>query len=508
MKPSLSLRMSQHLALTPQLQQSIRLLQLSTIELNQELEQILADNPLLERVDDPMASALHVNPDGSLYTERPTLSALEGPAPAPADTPEAAADAPDTASDGESEFAAPDYGSDYGRPTQDDDDTRPQLGEDGVSLREHLFEQLRCEKFGLRERALVAILIDSLDDDGYLHTCEEDIVAMLPGSFELEPGELDEAIELLQAFDPPGVGARSIAECLCLQLCSDSELVEESAPVVVEAARRICAEHLALLAARDVTKLRKLLSCDDSLLRDAHALIKRLNPYPGSAFAKHESSYVVPDIVVRRIKGEWVATLNSDVIPKLRINELYASVLKSNRSHGSVKPAAGQAAETRNTAMTTQLQEARWLIKNVQQRFDTILRVAQAIVDRQRGFFTHGEVAMRPLVLREIADILGLHESTVSRVTTQKFMLTPFGTFELKYFFGSHVATETGGAASSTAIRALIKQLIGAENPTEPLSDSKLAEMLGEQGIVVARRTVAKYREALKIPPVNLRKAL
>lgn len=508
MKPSLSLRMSQHLALTPQLQQSIRLLQLSTIELNQELEQILADNPLLERVDDPMASALHVSSDGALYTERPALASLDNAAPAPAEARDAPADTPDAGAESDGDFGNTDYAADYGRPNQDDDDTRPQLGEDGVSLRDHLFEQLRCEKLGLRERALIAILIDSLDDDGYLHTCEEDIVAMLPSSFGLEPGELDEAIEVLQSFDPAGVGARSIAECLCLQLSADSDLVEESAPAIVDVAYRICAEHLALLAARDVTKLRKVLNCDDSQLRAAHALIKRLNPYPGSAFAKHESSYVVPDIVVRRIKGEWVATLNADVIPKLRINELYASVLKSNRNHGSAKPAAGQVAETRNAAMTTQLQEARWLIKNVQQRFDTILRVAQAIVDRQRGFFTHGEVAMRPLVLREIADILGLHESTVSRVTTQKFMLTPFGTFELKYFFGSHVATETGGAASSTAIRALIKQLIGAENPTEPLSDSKLAEMLGEQGIVVARRTVAKYREALKIPPVNLRKAL
>lgn len=201
---------------------------------------------------------------------------------------------------------------------------------------------------------------------------------------------------------------------------------------------------------------------------------------------------------MRKLKGEWVAMLNPDVMPKLRINEMYAAMLRESRgARGSGSP-----------AMSAQLQEARWLIKNVQQRFDTILRVAQAIVDRQRGFFTHGEVAMRPLVLREIADILGLHESTVSRVTTQKYMLTPFGTFELKYFFGSHVATETGGAASSTAIRALIKQLIGAENQKEPLSDSKLAEMLGEQGIVVARRTVAKYRESLKIPPVNLRKAL
>jgi RNA polymerase sigma-54 factor len=509
MKQSLSLRMSQHLALTPQLQQSIRLLQLSTIELNQELEQILSENPLLERVDDPMASAVHIEADGSLFVERPASQVSEPSAPventAPADT---APEDRDPDHDPDYEYSAGEYTGDYGRPAQEDDDTRPQLGEDAVSLREHLLEQLRCEKFGVRERVLVAILIDSLDDDGYLHTPEEDIAEMLPTDFGLEPGELAEALEILQGFDPPGVGARSIAECLSLQLQAESDLIDETDAVTLDAARRICAEHLQLLAARDTTRLRKALGCDDSVLRDAHALIKRLNPYPGSAFSRHEASYVVPDIVVKKVKGEWMAALNAEVIPKLRINELYASVLKSSRAPGGAKPANGAAAETRSNALTSQLQEARWLIKNVQQRFDTILRVAQAIVDRQRGFFTHGEVAMRPLVLREIADILGLHESTVSRVTTQKFMLTPFGTFELKFFFGSHVATETGGAASSTAIRALIKQLIGAENTKDPLSDSKLAEMLGEQGIVVARRTVAKYREALKIPPVNLRKAL
>ncbi len=495
MKQSLSLRMSQHLALTPQLQQSIRLLQLSTLELNQELEQILADNPLLERTDEVMQGAVHVDSNGLLLSTRSSADA-EPPKPGSdsASTPD---DAP-APSDSEFDAASPSLESstDYGRGSSDDDDTRPQMGEASVSLREHLHEQLRLERLSPRRRALVGMLIDSLDDDGYLHESIEELESMVPGDFDLDDGEVAAAIRTLQGFDPPGVGARTIGECLRLQLDADTALTDEVPAEVRDTARVICSEHLNLLALRDYTKLKRALGCGDDVLRDAHALIKRLNPYPGSAFSDHEMAYVVPDVLVRKLRGEWTAMLNPDVMPKLRINEMYAAALRESRG------ARG------GGAMSAQLQEARWLIKNVQQRFDTILRVAQAIVDRQRGFFTHGEVAMRPLVLREIADTLGLHESTVSRVTTQKYMLTPTGTFELKYFFGSHVATQTGGAASSTAIRALIRQLIGAENPKNPLSDSKLAEMLGEQGIVVARRTVAKYREALRIAPVNLRKLL
>ncbi|WP_085317965.1 RNA polymerase factor sigma-54 [Derxia lacustris] len=511
MKQSLQLRMSQHLALTPQLQQSIRLLQLSTLELNQELEQILSDNPLLERIDNPLSQGMQLSADGSLLqnhvssesaTPTPEMPVGEGEAERPSDADNRDVEYEGSSFEGE---GGGEYSSDYGKPSGEDDDTRPQLGEDGVTLREHLLEQLRLEKLGLRERLLVGILIESLDEDGYLHATDEDILELWPHDEPFEPDELADAIDILQGFDPPGVGARSIAESLVLQLSSGSDMTEDVDADVLECARTICAEHLQLLAQRDFTKLRKFLACDDDTLREAHMLIRRLNPYPGSAFSRHESNYVVPDIVVRRVKGEWTAMLNPDVIPKLRINDLYANILKATRAQGGAN--AGGAAGG-GASLSSQLQEARWLIKNVQQRFDTILRVAQAIVERQRAFFTHGEVAMRPLVLREIADILGLHESTVSRVTTQKYMLTSFGTFELKYFFGSHVATETGGAASSTAIRALIKQLIGAENPKDPLSDSRLADMLGEQGIVVARRTVAKYRETLKIPPVNLRRSL
>jgi RNA polymerase sigma-54 factor len=251
--------------------------------------------------------------------------------------------------------------------------------------------------------------------------------------------------------------------------------------------------HLELFAQREFNKLKKILDCDDEDLRESQAVIRSCNPHPGAAYAGDVSDYVVPDVIVKRAKNGWQVSLNRDVMPKLRVNAMYANILKQSKGEGS---------------LSSQLQEAKWLIKNMRQRFDTILRVSEAIVDRQRNFFSHGEVAMRPLVLREIADTLGLHESTISRVTTQKYMLTPHGMFELKYFFGSHVATEAGGEASSTAIRALIKQLIGAEDPKNPFSDSKITDMLAEQGMVVARRTVAKYREALRIPPVNLRKSL
>jgi RNA polymerase sigma-54 factor len=253
--------------------------------------------------------------------------------------------------------------------------------------------------------------------------------------------------------------------------------------------------HLGLLAARDFARLKKALGCNDEELRQAQRLIQSLNPRPGAAFTPIEARYVVADVIVKKVKSVWLASLNQDAVPRLRVNRMYAEILQNNRNSSS-------------SQLSQQLQEARWLIKNVQQRFETILRVSQAIVDRQRHFFEHGEVAMRPLVLREIADVLGLHESTVSRVTTQKFMLTPRGIFELKYFFGSHVSTEAGGACSATAIRALIKQLVAAEDGKRPLSDSKISEILGQQGIVVARRTIAKYRESLHIPPVNLRKSL
>jgi RNA polymerase sigma-54 factor len=494
MKQSLQLRLSQHLALTPQLQQSIRLLQLSTLELNQELEKFIEDNPLLERDEPDNPPELYRAPglngeaaNGANGTEggeqRTEAGAGEDRDSAPV---EAEVERESNTSD--SDWLAQEATS-FGSASREDDDN----GEFGqgeavhTDLRAHLRWQLGFTKLSERDHCLVSTLIESIDDDGYLNQDFEELATMFPEDFALEPEELAIALRHLQSFEPTGIGARSVAECLTLQLAALDEDTPGRAIATI-----IARDHLDVLAARDFAKLKKLARCDDDELRTAHALVKGLNPRPGAAFAASDTRYVVPDVIVRKIKNVWTAGLNQDAIPRLRINRMYADILQSKRGG----------------AMSGQLQEARWLIKNVQQRFDTILRVSQAIIDRQRHFFEHGEVAMRPLVLREIADVLGLHESTVSRVTTQKYMLTPRGIFELKYFFGSHVATEAGGACSATAIRALIKQLVGAENAVKPLSDSKISQILGQQGIVVARRTIAKYRESLHIPPVNLRKTM
>ena len=371
-----------------------------------------------------------------------------------------------------------------------DDGEYPQIAASAPSLRAHLLSQLSLTNLSDRDRRLVTLLIDSLDDDGYLAQDLPELLSLLPQELAIEPEELQIALRHLQNCEPAGVGARKLSECLELQL----NAMPECTPLR-DHALEIVKGHLSSLAARDFSKLKKVLRCDDDCLRAVQKLIIGLNPKPGRDFSAEETRYVVPDVIVRKNKSVWVASLNPDAMPKLRVNRLYADILSRNRNSGSQQ-------------LASQLQEAKWLIKNVQQRFDTILRVSQAIVDRQRHFFEHGEVAMRPLVLREIAEALDLHESTVSRVTTQKFMHTPRGIFELKYFFGSHVTTDTGGAASSTAIRALIKQFVSAENPRKPLSDSQISDILGQQGIVVARRTVAKYRESLQILPVNLRKTL
>lgn len=482
MKHSLQLRLSQHLTLTPQLQQSIRLLQLSTLELNQEIEKFLQDNPLLEREDGLREEAVVAAPPG-------TPDFTPGTSTTTASDSEPDASAADTHGSAE----APGFDEDYSHGgTRDDNDEveYPQVAAETQSLREHLISQLSLTQLPDRDRKLVTLLIDSLDDDGYLHQDLGELLEMLPEELEIELDDLQVALRHLQNLDPPGVGARNLGECLKLQL----ETLSESSPHRSQAIE-IVTHHLDVLAARDFLKLKKILRCEDEVLRGIKNLITSLNPRPGASFSSGDARYIIPDVIVKKVKGVWLAALNPDAMPKLRINRLYADILQRNRDAG-------------HQQLAGQLQEARWLIKNVQQRFDTILRVSQAIVDRQRHFFEHGEVAMRPLVLREIADTLDLHESTVSRVTTQKFMFTPRGIYELKYFFGSHVTTDTGGSASSTAIRALIKQLVSAENGKKPLSDSQISEILGQQGIVVARRTVAKYRESMQILPVNLRKSL
>jgi RNA polymerase sigma-54 factor len=479
MKQTLQLKLSQHLTLTPQLQQSIRLLQLSTQELNQELEKMLLENPLLE-LDEPASG--HQGSTASVATE-PATSLSEGNS---TETPIAENPVEAQTSDidwfGSGSVAAP--------PPPEDDADPPSVAAERPSLRQHLLDQVALLRLDPRDKILVSLLIDALDDNGYLTSDLDELSEALPSELEISEDELRIALQHLQHLDPTGVGARSPSECLALQL---SALPENNRSR--ELALSIVRDHLGLLAARDFVRLKRLLSCDDERLKDAQHLIQSLDPRPGAAFANDEARYVVPDVIVKKQKGVWVASLNSDAMPKLRVNSIYADILKGGRG-------------TPASQMSQQLQEARWLIKNVQQRFETILRVSQAIIDRQRHFFEHGEVAMRPLVLREIADLLGLHESTVSRVTTQKYMFTPRGIFELKYFFGSHVATDAGGACSATAIRALIKQLVAAEDDKRPLTDAGISEILGKQGIMVARRTIAKYRESLHIPPVSLRKTL
>lgn len=545
MKQGLSLRVSQHLALTPQLQQSIRLLQLSTLELGQEVEQMLDENPFLDRVDEvadreafgleqadtPVslgerlleAESASSGVAETVYGESAegafdaknsgaeTSAVAESPADAvPEDSggTEPGAE-PSWEGDGTVDVAPDDseWGGDApARNASSGEDTASaaDLAHAHVSLYDHLHQQALGLRVSDEERAALYVLIESLNEDGYLEDSLEDLAqALVPG----DPDQLPEllvrredlthhlrvALGLLQHMEPTGVGARDLAECLRLQ-------VEElrNTPVA-QAALAMCRQPMELLARRDSKRLAVLCGVDEALAREALGLIARLEPKPGRRFADVARNVVVPDVIVVRSGRGFKVQLNPDVMPRLRVHDVYASALRDGRG-GPRTEGAGH--------MQQRLQEARWFIKNIQQRFDTILRVSSAIVERQRNFFMHGELAMRPLVLREIADELGLHESTISRVTTAKYMATPFGTFELKYFFGSSLGTETGGNASSTAVRALIKQLVAGEDPKKPLSDSQLSDMLKEQGIECARRTVAKYREGMRIAPASLRKAI
>lgn len=479
MKQSLQLKFSQHLTLTPQLQQSIRLLQLSTQELNQELETLLQENPLLERADKNETGL--DNPDGFVPFNTPQ----ETSAPVQNENPQ-------QGELGEDYFESTNSSRWEENSAGSDDDTDYSFQESvPITLREHLRDQIKLMHSSQRDQTLAMLLVDAINDDGYLEQSLEDLAAMLTEDSDVDPMELQTALRLIQHLDPPGVGARNLAECLSLQL----QAMPAETPHRLLAIS-VAEQHLPVLASRDYARLRRLLHCDDATLRMVQQLVTQLNPRPGAAFSKISSDhYIQHEIIVKKVKGIWVASLNDEVVPKLRINQLYANILKRNRDSSS-------------QYLMSQMQEAKWMIKNIQQRFSTILRVSQAIVDRQRNFIEHGEIAMRPLVLREIADELELHESTISRVTTRKYMLTPRGVYELKYFFGSHVATESGGACSATAIRALIKQMIGEENSKKPLSDNQITDVLSKQGIVVARRTIAKYRESLQIPAANQRKSI
>ena len=475
MKPTLQLKQSQQLTLTPQLQQAIRLLQLSTLEVNQEVARLLDENPLLEREDeDAMQPYAHGDAASTSVVDSTEVK-------------------DEMPQQGDEEWVKEDWNEPSFSAASGPDDEKEVRGEvaaETPSLREHLIWQLNMSQHDVRDRKIIGLLIDALDVNGYLAQPLEEIVEMLPEELDITLDDLETALVQLQHLDQPGIAARTLSECLALQL----KALPEDTPGR-DLALRLVTQHLNLLGAHDFAKLKKLLRCDDDALRTVQSLITHLQPRPGAEFEQRAADYVVPDVVVEYRHGSWHVRLNQGAMPRLRVNQMYANILQ-------------QGNEKNAQQLSGQLQEARWFIKNLQQRFDTILRVSQTIVDRQFSFLEHGETAMRPLVLREIAEQLELHESTVSRVTTQKFMLTPRGIYELKYFFCSGIATESGGTCSSTAIRALIKQLVDQEDARHPLTDSRMSGILAQQGILVARRTVAKYRELLNILPVNLRKSL
>jgi RNA polymerase sigma-54 factor len=495
MKPTIQLRLGQHLTMTPQLQQAIRLLQLSTLDLKQEIQEALESNLMLEteeegaRRDAANGDAEKTDGNGALGAENSpndpnneseiTIESDNMPDELPVDTVwEDIYDSvtPVTAS-------ASGAGGD-----ENQDFLNQQSGSE--SLQDHLTWQLELTPFSAADRAVAEAIIDSINDDGYLTTPLDELVTAIDDP-EIEIEEAEAVLHRLQAFDPAGIAARDLRECLLLQL----RQLPDSLPWQSEALHLV-SEHFDQLAAQDELQMRRKLKLDsDDLLAVIH-LIRSLNPRPGTSVASQAPSYIEPDVFVHKHNGHWRVELNPDAAPRLRVNAEYAGMIR--RADNS----------SDNVTMKNHLQEARWFIKSLQSRNDTLLRVATRIVEIQRGFFDYGEEAMKPLVLRDVADALEMHESTISRVTTQKYMHTPRGTYEFKYFFSSHVSTASGGEASATAIRALIKKLIGAEKPNKPLSDNKIAAILADQGINVARRTVAKYRESMAIPPSNERKRL
>jgi RNA polymerase sigma-54 factor len=483
MKQSLQLRLGQHLTMTPQLQQAIRLLQLSTFELQAEVQQVLESNLMLEEAEDDgeatLSGAEATPSNGETRAPDPEgdLSAVDIPNELPVDS--AWEDIYDS--------VPTHYGTGEGNGIElDVQRDAPE------TLQSHLHWQLALTHLSDVDRAIAATIIDSINEDGYLVGSLEDIRASVAGNgIELEPEEVAAILHQVQNLDPPGVGARDLRECLAIQL---RQLPAETQGL--ETALEIVDKHLDLLASHDYTQLTRRLNVDQASLNEAIALIQSLRPRPGSAVSSAPPQYVIPDVYVQKKNGAWHVELNPDALPRLRINPHYASLIR--RSDNSAD----------NNYLKTHMQEARWFLKSLKSRSETLLKVATCIVQRQQSFLEHGEEAMKPMVLHDVAEAVGMHESTISRVTTQKYMHAPRGIYELKYFFSSHLSTKAGGECSSTAIRALLKKLIAAENPRKPLSDSKLASLLSEQGINVARRTVAKYREAMLIPSSNERKRL
>lgn len=512
MKASLQLKMGAQLTMTPQLQQAIKLLQLSTLDLQQEIQQALESNPMLEvaeegDIDAPEAPAEHESAEGEEPTPREQEKTKEEAAPAEdyadedsdswnneewAGSNDIPDDLPvDTAWDDVYQ-TAPASGASRG---EDDDDSDFESRNSPVeTLIDHILWQLNLTPLSERDRAIAHALVDSIDNNGYLTSPLEEVHSGLYNAEDEDPVELDEVeavLHRLQHFDPPGVGARNLQECLLIQL---NQLPDDT-PYLPQA-RLLVSHYLNLLGSRDYAQLMRRSRLTEEQLREVLALIQSLQPRPGETVNRAPPEYVVPDVIVSKHAGRWRIELNPDIAPRIRVNSMYASFIKRADSSAD------------NTYMRDQLQEAKWFIKSLQSRNETLLKVATRIVEHQQAFLEHGEEAMKPLILSEIAQAVEMHESTISRVTTQKYMHTPRGIFELKYFFSSHVSTDEGGECSSTAIRAMIRKLVASESPRKPLSDNKMAALLGEQGIKVARRTVAKYREAMNIAPSNERKRL
>jgi RNA polymerase sigma-54 factor len=476
MKQSLQLRLGQHLTMTPQLQQAIRLLQLSTMELQMEVQDALESNLMLEVDEDGNNT---VTSDSADERGEPEQDIAPGDIPSELPVDSAWEDIYDGVP---VHHSASDFnGFDYENPRAEDE-----------TLNDHLLWQLGLTRMSELDQAIATAVIDSIDEDGYLSATLEDIQKSLSTpELEIDLAEIEAVLHQVQNFDPIGIGARDLCECLSIQLrqCPDDTPWRQAAATLVR-------EHLDLLGQRDYAQLMRLLKLEKEELQQVIELIKTLCPRPGDTIQSSQPEYVIPDVIVRNVKGTWRVELNPDAFPRVRVNSQYASLIR--RADNSAD----------NNCLKTHLQEARWLIKSLRSRSETLLKVATCIVKRQQAFFEFGEEAMKPMVLHDVAEEVEMHESTISRVTTQKFMHTPRGLYELKYFFSSHVHTESGAECSSTAIRALLKKLIAAENTQKPLSDSKLAAILSEQGIKVARRTVAKYRESMAIPSSSERKSL
>ncbi|CAK9883686.1 MAG: RNA polymerase sigma-54 factor [Candidatus Erwinia impunctatus] len=476
MKQGLQFRLSQQLAMTPQLQQAIRLLQLSTLELQQEIQLALENNPLLEQTDP------HDEIEAVEYQETESLDTRE--ALEQKDMPE---ELPLDATWDEIYTA----GTPSGTGTDYHDDELPVYqGETTQSLQDYLMWQVELTPFTDTDRAIATSIVDAVDETGYLTVSLEEIQESI-GDAEVALDEVEAVLKRIQRFDPVGVCSRDLRDCLLVQL---SQFTDKT-PFLQEA-RLIVSEHLDLLAHHDFRALMRVTRLKEERLKGAMQLIQTLDPRPGESINTSEAEYVIPDVLVRKVNQHWSVDLNAESVPRLKINQHYAAMGGSARN------------ESDNQFIRTYLQDARWLIKSLESRNDTLLKVTRCIVDQQQAFFEQGEEFMRPMVLADIAGSVDMHESTISRVTTQKYLHSPRGIFELKYFFSSHVNTDSGGEASSTAIRALVKKFIAAENPAKPLSDSKLTALLADQGIIIARRTVAKYREALAIAPSNQRKKL